>query len=146
MWLRLHVSGLLRGGHRRQLVATVVIRVRGVTLGPQPLGFVALSKIVQLAPEVLVTDGLLIAGYPAFALPTEDPLGDAVLDVNGVGDDLDFTWLFDCSEPLDGRHELHAVVGGVRFGAVHFLLVLTESEDARPAAGAGVPLASAIRD
>src|SRR5258708_20378668 len=72
VWLWLHVGDLFQRGHRRKLVAAVVVAMRGVALGPRPFGFVLLRKLVQLAPKILIADGLLIAVSPTPPPSTPD--------------------------------------------------------------------------
>ena len=61
-----------RGG---QLIATVVVRVAGMALGPRPRGFVAFYLFIQFFPEVLIHDGLLRGQFSQRGQqPQNDPL------------------------------------------------------------------------
>src|SRR5260370_9893593 len=73
-----------------QLIAAVVVGMGSMALGPLPFDFVPRHLLVQLMPEVLIRDRLFAAGAPAVGLPLMDPLGDSILDVVGIGHDLDF--------------------------------------------------------
>ena len=74
-------------------------------------------QAVEFLPEVLIHHRALRLRTPAVALPAVNPGGDAVLQVFGVGDDLDFARFGERFEAADGGGQLHAVVGGVRDAA-----------------------------
>ncbi len=69
-------------------------------------------------PELPVCDRLLGSGAPAAPLPALEPaLGDGVRKVCRVGDQLDICALRSGRQPLEGGHQLHAVVGRWRLAA-----------------------------
>ena len=96
--------------------------------------------------QILVDDRLFFRCHPAAALPIDDPGGNAVLHVVGVGDNLDLARLFQGREALNGGGEFHAIVGRVGLRAVLFFNEILVSEDAGPAALAGVAEAGAVSD
>src|SRR4030095_5574469 len=51
---RLPALILVARGHGREFVATVVVAMAGVTLGPGPHRFVAIYFLVEIFPEILV--------------------------------------------------------------------------------------------
>ena len=79
------------GGDDGKLIAAVVIGMIGVAFGPLPDSLMAADLFVEILPEVLVLDGLLVFGAPVVALPGVDPLGDALADVFAIGGDCDLT-------------------------------------------------------
>src|SRR5690606_33456274 len=81
---------------------------------------------------------------PAVALPARDPAIDAVLDVLAVGMQLHLARTLEGVERLDGRRQLHLVVGGLRRPAAHFLVVPVIFEDRAPASGAGIARTGAV--
>src|SRR5437660_3488375 len=89
--IRSRAGPLLAGGALRQLVAAIIIVVRRVALGPDPLDAMFPGELIELLPEVPIQNGLLRGGHPVLLLPAVDPCRDSVLHVFGIGDDLDFT-------------------------------------------------------
>src|ERR1017187_943130 len=129
---------LVAGCARGKFVAAIVVAVIGVAFGPRPGGLVTVDLFVEGLPQVLIDDGLLGGGEPAFAFPAVDPGGDAVLDVFGIGDDFHLSDFAQGSQASDGGGELHAVVGGMTLGPPDFFLQFFVAEDGGPAAGTGV--------
>src|SRR5574340_1692299 len=141
---RLRAGALLFGSPLRQLVAAVVVLVRSVSLRPGPQGCVFLRERVEFLPEILVDHRLLLRRNPAAPLPVLDPACNAVLHLLGIGDDLHFAGLLQRLQPLDGRHQFHAVVRGVGRTPPHLPFALVVTEDAGPSSGTGVAFAGAV--
>src|SRR5204863_4249202 len=100
----------------------------------------------QPLPQVTVDDGLLAGVQPAGALPALPPaVAKAVHDVGAVAVEVDSAPAVDGRETFDGGGELHALVGGPWLGAGDAALVLAVGDDRRPAAGAGIAGARAVR-
>src|SRR6478609_3677437 len=68
-----------------QLVGPFIAIVPCVSLHPDPLDVVPRRKLVELAPEIHILDGLLVRGPPAVLLPSVYPLADAELHVLRIG-------------------------------------------------------------
>src|SRR3954451_19309553 len=73
-----------------------------------------------------------------------DPAGDALTDILAVGIEIDAARLLQRLQRRDRRHQLHAVVGGVRLKALQFLLGFAEFQDRTPAARAGIAGTGAV--
>src|SRR6202023_4347030 len=99
---------------------------------------------IKPLPEVDVLDRLLVRGAPAVLLPAMDPAGDALTDILAVGVEIDGARLLQGFERRDRRHQLHAVVGGMRLAALQFLFDIAEFQDRAPAARTGIARASAV--
>ena len=69
---------------------------------------------------------------------------DAVAQILAVGVQIDPARPLQRFERGDRRHQLHAVVGGVRLAAFELLLVIAEGQDRAPAARAGIARAGAV--
>jgi hypothetical protein len=61
----------------RQLIDAFVAWHPGMALDPAPFELVAPDQLIQLLPQILVFDGLLVGGTPAALFPVVYPLGDA---------------------------------------------------------------------
>jgi len=72
---------------------------------------VDLNRLFELLPQIAVFDRLLAGGLPPFGPPFWKPLGDASLEIGGVGEKLDAMRFAESAEGLDGSDELHPVVG-----------------------------------
>jgi len=137
---------LSAGGAGGELVGSIVVFVVGMAPGPGPLDGVLRHLAVQLFPQILIENGLLGAGPPPVALPTMDPLGDAVFHVLGIRDDLHFAGFAHSFQSLDDSRQLHPIVGGVRRGTSQFARMTVVSQNAGPSAGAGIAEASPVRN
>src|SRR5579883_682238 len=115
--------GLLARGARGQFVASVIVVVIGVSLGPAPLNRVPAHQSVQLLPEVPVHNRLFFARPPAVAFPILDPGRDAAFEILRIGHNLHLARLAQPPQALNGRFKLHSVVGGGRFSAPQLLFV-----------------------
>src|SRR4051794_8992238 len=73
-----------------------------------------------------------------------DPAGDALADILAVGIEVDAARLLQRLQRRDRRHQLHAVVGGVRLKTLQFLFDLAEFQDRAPAAWAWIAGAGAV--
>ena len=115
-----------------------------MALDPVPAHLVRLQRGVEALPQFDVLDRLLVGGAPAVLLPAVDPAGDALPDILAVGVEIDRAGLLQRFQRRDRRHQLHAVVGGVRLAALQFLLDIAEFQDRAPAAGPGIARAGAV--
>src|SRR5215472_8286696 len=89
-------------------------------------------------PEILIRHRLLATRLPTVPFPLMDPFGDSMLDVVGIGHDLDLARFFQCAQPFDGSFELHAIVSSLRLGTEDLALFVAIPEDAGPTAGARI--------
>src|SRR4051812_19212955 len=139
---------LLQPRHRdalaRQLIGALVFGVAGVALDPVPAHLMRFQRGIEPLPKFDVLDRLLVGGAPAVPLPTVNPAGDALTDVLAVGGEVDHARFLQRFQRRDRRHRLHAIVGGVGLAALQFLLLVAESQDGAPAAGAGIARAGAV--
>lgn len=131
-------------GELGEFVAALVFGVAGVAFDPLPDDLVTADGVVEGAPEVGIFHGLFGGGFPLVAFPAEEPLGDAVADVLGVGVQGDGAGFGEELEGLDGGAQFHAVVGGGGFAPVDFLAVFAVEEDCGPSADAGIAVAAAV--
>src|SRR5258707_11909195 len=120
-----------------------------VTPHPDPVDLVRRARGVEALPQLDILHRLLVGGAPAVLLPAMDPLGDAVTHVDAVGEKAHAARSLQRLQSLDGRHQLHAVVGGGRITAGEFAfaapsLRLLDAEDRAPAARSGISAAGAI--
>ena len=76
--------------------------------------------------------GLLSAVIQPLRLPTVDPAGDAVPQIDRIGVQPDAAGPLQRLERGDRRHQLHAVVGGQRLAARQLLLDGRRSAGRRP--------------
>src|SRR5687768_2777685 len=127
-------------------VGSLVFRVSGVPFHPEPLDFMLLGKFVQLPPEILVLDRLLVGGAPAAALPAVNPLGDALLHVLRIGEKPYPAGALERLERADHRGKLHAVVGGRRLAAPQLLFHALGPQQRAPAARTRVSAAGAVAE
>jgi len=137
-------TGLCAGGIPCQPIAAIVIFVRGVALGPDPGGFVQRHEFIQFHPQIEIGYGIPVP--PLAAFPARHPFRDAAAEILRVGDDLDFTWFLKRQQPLNGRHHLHAVVGGQRVVAEEFLLDIAGAQNTRPSSRAWIAQAGSVGD
>src|ERR1041384_4759590 len=70
----------------RKLVAALVVRMTGVSFKPIPGDAVPGGNVIQLAPQVIVLDGLALGSSPVVRLPNPQPSGNALAQVLGVGE------------------------------------------------------------
>ena len=98
------------------------------------------SRRIEPLPQVLVLYRLLVGRAPAARLPVRQPLDDARADVLGVGvAAARARRASSARERHDGPHQLHAVVGRLRFGAGELLLLVLASNSAPQPPGPGLP-------
>src|SRR5688572_7695103 len=117
----------------------------GMATDPVPLDHVAAGFSLERKPEIAVLDGLAIRGLPIACLPLRQPLGDPVAEVLRIRIEPHAARAFQCREGFDSGRELHAVVGGVRFGATQLPSSLSRDKQRTPAAGTGVATAGPVR-
>jgi hypothetical protein len=129
-----------------QLIAAIIVFVRGMAFGPAPMRFVFAGKIVQQHPKILIRHRLLVGLLPAVLLPTLNPFADSILDVLRVRDDFYRTRLFQTLKALDRGGKLHAIVRRARTAAKQFALMFAKTQNARPTALARIPLAGSVGD
>src|SRR6478672_5632258 len=145
---RLHRSG--RAGARSddpfagKLIGAFVLRVTGVTLHPVPMHLVMSERFVEALPEVDVFHRFFIRRAPAVFLRAVDPRGDAAPDIFTVGMKIDHARSFERFQSRNRGHQLHAIVGGVRFATFEFFFVIAESQYRSPATGTRVSGAGAV--
>src|ERR1700759_734189 len=111
---------------------------------PDPIDLVWRPRGVEALPQLDILHRLLVRGAPSVLLPAVDPLGDAVAHVDAVGEETHAARPLQRLQPLDGRHQLHAVVGGGRIAAGEFALPTADAQDRAPAARSGISAAGAI--
>ena len=97
-----------------------------------------LGRLIQRLPEIDILHRLLVGGLPAIALPAMHPALDAVFHILAVGMQIDLAGTVERVQCLDGRRQLHLVIGGQRLAALELLAVLPELQNGAPAAGAGI--------
>ena len=130
-----------------QFVAALVLRMAGVAAQPLEGDLVGLEQGHEPHPEVHVLDGLLVALDPGMPDPAGKPaLLDGVAQVLRVGVEGDLAGLRQEVQSVDGRQDLHAVVGGVGEAAADLLAGLgaLQCKDGGPPAGAGIAEAGAV--
>src|SRR6266700_1270705 len=128
----------------RELVGALVLVMAGMALDPVPAHLVRLQRRVEPLPEFDVLDRLLVRGAPAIALPAVNPGRDALPHILAVGIEIDLAGLLQRLQRRDRRHQLHAVVGGVRLAALQFLFDLAEFQDRAPAARTRIARTGAV--
>src|SRR5262245_33125074 len=116
----------------------------GVPAQPVPLDLVGHARRIEPLPQVGIRHRRLGRRLPAPLLPGDDPLADALLDVFGVGVEIDAGGMLQGFERGDGGHQLHAVVGRQRLAAADLLAVLAGGQDRAPSAGPGISRAGAV--
>src|SRR5687768_14401943 len=126
-------------------VGGLVSRMPGMATDPMPLDHVSTGFPLEREPEIRILYGLAIRGLPIASLPLRQPLGDAVAQVLRIRVEPHAARAFQCREGFDSGRELHAVVGGVRFGAAQLSSSLSRDEQRTPAAGTGVATAGPVR-
>ena len=97
------------------------------------------DQAVERLPKLPVQDGAAVRLLPAAALPAEDPLRDAVLQILAVRREHDRLSLGQMAQRLDRRHHLHAVVRRRRIAARKRLHLFSRTHDA------GCPAARTVR-
>ena len=102
------------------------------------------ERRVEALPQLGVLHRLFVGGLPAVLLPAVNPFADAVLHVDGVDVHLDRAGPLQAFQCHDGRHQLHAVVGGQRLAARQFLARAVVIEDDAPAARTRISRTGAI--
>jgi hypothetical protein len=99
---------------------------------------------MQALPQLAVLHRITAGGLPVLADPAGHPLGQALPHVLRIGIEHDVARLGQRLQPGNGRHQLHPVVGGVRFAATQFALVALVAQQRSPAAGAGIAEAGSV--
>src|SRR5690606_14532875 len=122
-----------------------VLGMAGVAAHPVPGHVMALAGLVEAAPEVFVLHRLLVGSLPAAGLPALHPLGDALAHILRIGEEVDRARALQGFQRHDGRHQLHAVVGGFGLAAGELLLLALVDEERTPAAGARIARAGTVR-
>ena len=99
----------------------------------------------EALPQIAIGDGLSGRAEPAVGLPARPPaITEAVHHVGGIGEEIDAAAAGDRGEAFDGRHQLHALIRGVRLGAADDPLDAVLEEEGRPAARSRVAGAGAV--
>lgn len=102
---------------------------------------------IQLPPKVFILhreQSLPRSPFPAVCLPFSNPLGDALLDVLGICEQLDIARSLQLSECSNGSHEFHSIVGGGGIAARDFLAQSSADEDGSPTAGSRIAATSSV--
>lgn len=116
-----------------------------MALDPLVVQLVRRRHAQQLLPKVGVERRLFVAFDPAAALPALGPaLGQTIHDVFGIAAQRHLARLLEQRKGADDRHQLHAVVGGLRLAAADGALQRLVAQNRAPAAGAGVAAARAV--
>src|SRR5207247_10990713 len=96
-------------------------------------------------PEIPGRDRLLAGTDPAAALPPLVPsVAEAIHHVRAVRVELHAPPLGNRREPLDGPHQLHALVGGSRLRAGDGPLLTTVDDDRPPPPAPRIPRTSPV--
>src|SRR3546814_7113111 len=104
-----------------------------MTTHPQPAHLVPACGDAEALPQILILDRRAACGFPATPLPARQPLTDAFLHVLRVGMQHYLTRRTQRLKRLDGSHQLHPVVGGVRFLAAQLALATIAAQQNAPA-------------
>src|SRR3546814_7413014 len=110
------------GGGAGKLVGALVLRVSRMSLHPLPVNAMGAGGLKQGLPQLGILHRLAIGRAPAVALPAENPLGDAVADIDAVGVERHLAGPLQRLQALDRSGPFHAVVGGKRRAAGEFKL------------------------
>ncbi len=102
------------------------------------------KRRIEALPELGILHRLLVRRLPAIALPAVNPFADAVLHIGGIDMHLDRARTIERFQRHDRRHQLHAVVGGLRLAAGKLLARAVIVENGAPAAGAGIAGTGAV--
>lgn len=132
----------LRGSEK---IAAFILRVPCVALEPFPRDLVALSVDIQLAPEIGIFYRFPFGRHPTTGLPSADPFRDPLSEILRVGVDRNFARHTEFREAGNRSPNLHPVICRGLLPARDLLRFLTVAEYGRPATGAGISMASAIR-
>src|SRR5262249_32823331 len=136
----------LGDGRAGQGVGAIVQVVAAVAGDLVPRHVVARHLGEESLPEIAVLYRLLLRVAPAVPAPALVPLvAEAVHHVRAVAVEVDGAPLGEGAEALKRSHELHAVVGGGGLAAGELDLGAVLAQDGRPAAGAGIAAAGAVR-
>ena len=137
-------SASLSNRGARERVGPFVFGVTGMAAHPFPSDLVALCGGVEPLPQIDILDRLFVGGPPAALFPGVDPLGDAVAQILAVAEEPHPARALQGLQPRNGRHHLHAVVGGERLEPAQLLFDLTIAQDRGPAARTGIAAAGAV--
>lgn len=128
----------------RQCVRALISRHACVSFHPVPLNLMARDFGVESLPEVDVLHGFAIGGAPIATLPLREPFENAVAHVLRIGIERHFRRSLQCGQRLDGRSELHAIVGRQRLGAFDLALMQTRGQHGAPAAWTRIAATCAV--
>ena len=131
----------------RELVAAFIVRMAGMTLYPLADDNVLLGQLIQLLPQIGVGQGVcldLALSHPAILTPLVTPGSYPIQQVLTVGDQSDLAGLFEGSETLDNRLNLHPVAGGVLGASCSLHGMLTITDDEGPATTARIAVTRSV--
>jgi hypothetical protein len=138
---------MICGRRSRQLVAALVLLVAVVTADPMDAQRVDVHQREQLLPQIPIRDHAAGRPSPPVRLPpARPPFGDAVHDVLRVAEQVDLARLLERLERLDGRRQLHAIVGRSSKSADDLLMVRRMFQNRRVSSRTRVPEACTIRE
>lgn len=129
-----------------QLVATLVFGVPGMAFDPIPAQDMGLNGQIQPLPEIDIFDRFFLRRLPAALFPVMNPQGNALANVLAVGADNHLAGAFQCFQGDNGRHKLHAVVGGKAVTGAENLLMLLITQNRPIAARTGIAEARTISE
>ncbi len=127
-----------------ELITTFVIDVSGMTFQPLPNDLVFANQSIERAPEIFVFHGFLVRRLPAAPFPRRKPFGNAIAQVNGVGEQFDFARFVHGGKRANGGLQFHPVVRGGGFGSADFFQGVAATQHRTPAARPGISFATAI--
>ena len=127
-----------------QLVSAFIFRVSAVSPDPVPGDLVRLRGLVQAFPEIVILYRLPRGRLPAPFFPVWQPLRNTIPDIAGIRSQVYRARAFQAFQCFNGRHQLHTIVGSLRFTAGEFFFVVAVAQQGAPATGSGVAPAGAV--
>ena len=118
------------GARNGQTVAPLVLRMPIVPAHPDDLHAMDFQQVQEDLPEVGVQGGGFVCFPPAILPPLDRPtLFDRVADILRIAAKRDGAGFFQALQRADHRHQLLAVVGGVRVAPADFFFYAVEAQD-----------------
>ena len=127
-----------------RLVNQLVLRVSTVSFNPVPFHFMVGHQLIELDPQVLVFHWLPGGRPPAVLLPALDPAGDALAHILGVCGEAHPAASGQGRQCLDGGHQFHPVVGGLRLRTFDEFFRFAIAQQRRPAPRTRITTTGAI--
>jgi len=91
---------------------------------------VAGRDLLKLPPQILVLDGLAVGRAPVIGFPVRQPLGNALTQIPGIGEERDFAGFSDGLKRRDGGLEFHTML--VVAGSPQSVRARVHQTEARP--------------